>query len=71
MIVIYDWELEKYLDERNAILSHHEYIHILKTCPQIDHIRFNAFENKFEFWSVDGGYFSTKVYYDKGKEDQN
>lgn len=58
---MYDWEIQNYLKERNYILESNEYINILRTCSQIKHIKYNAFENCFEAWS-DCNYFKFTVY---------
>lgn len=58
---MYDWEIQCYLKERNHIISHKEYLHICNTCPQIDHIKYNAADDCFEVWT-DCNYFKFKVY---------
>ena len=58
---MYDWEIQNYLKERNNMLSSEEYINICRTCPQINHIKYNAFENCFEAWTQ-YNYFKFKVY---------
>lgn len=62
---MYDWELRNYLEERNYRLTNKEYIYICNTCPQLYHIKYNAFENNIEAWS-DYNHFKFYVYY---KED--
>ena len=58
---MYDWELHNYLNERNNVISHKEYLYICNTCPQIDHIKYNVADDYYEVWS-DCDYFKFKVY---------
>jgi hypothetical protein len=58
---VYDWEIQNYLKERNYKLTNKEYIFVCDTCPQINHIKYNAFEDNFEAWT-DCNYFKFQVY---------
>ena len=60
---MYDWELQNYLNERNNVLSNKEYIYVCNTCPQLNHIRYNSFNNYYEAWS-NYNYFKFQVYLD-------
>lgn len=42
-------EIQKYLEMKNYILTNEEYVYItnLNNNPQINHIKFNPFENTF------------------------
>ena len=44
---MYDWELENFLSSKNYILSSKEYLEICDVCPQIQRIRYNAFDDSF------------------------
>lgn len=68
---MYDWELENYLKQRNCNLNHKEYGFICKTCPQLNHIKYEPFDNIFKAWSDGGQYFEFKVYYDESLERSN
>jgi len=68
---MYDWELHSYLKERNYNLNHLEYDYVCKTCPQLNHIKYEPYEDLFKMWSNDGEYFEFKVYYDKNLEKEN
>ena len=68
---MYDWELHNYLKERNYNLNHLEYDYVCKTCPQLNHIKYEPYEDLFKMWSNDGEYFEFKVYYDKNLEKEN
>ena len=65
---MYDWELRNYLKERNYTLNHLDYNYVCKTCPQLNHIKYEPFDDIFKAWSSDGEYFEFKVYYDKNLE---
>lgn len=77
---MFSYEIEKYLKERNYYLKVNELIFITnsKAHPQIDHIKYNAFEDCFEMWTNDGYYFkfgyehyqpkTKRRYYEKDKE---
>lgn len=58
---MYDWELQNYLNERNNALTNDEYMYICNNCPQLNHVKYNPFENCFEAWS-DYNYFKFQVY---------
>ena len=60
---MYDWEIQNYLSERNYSLSNKEYVYMCTTSPQLNHIKYNPYENCFEAWS-DCNHFRFKVYPD-------
>ena len=62
---MYDYELLNYLQSRDWNISNKEYIYICNTCPQINHVKYNSFEDNFEVWT-NQSYFKFCVYY---KED--
>ena len=57
-----DWELGQYLDNKGYSLTTGEYLHICYACPQINHIKFDAYSDYFEVWTDDGGCFKFKVF---------
>lgn len=59
---MYDHEITRYIEERNGYLSNLEYIYVWETSPQIDHIKYDAWSNKYEMWSENGTYWSFRVY---------
>lgn len=59
---MYDWELKRFLQERQYQLESKEYLYMCNTCPQINHVKYNAFEDCFEIWT-DCDYFKFKVYH--------
>ena len=56
---MFSWEIEKFLKERNYYIGGKDLNFILDTRqhPQINHIKFNPFDNSYEMWSKDGEYF--------------
>lgn len=60
---MYDWELTEYIKTRNGILSSKEYLHICDTCPQVDHIKYEPYENCYYIWTREGNNFKFQVYY--------
>ena len=58
---MYDYEILSYLEDKYFKLSNKEYMYICSTCPQINHIKYNSFEDKFEIWT-DCNYFKFDVY---------
>ena len=59
---MYDYEINQYMAERNYNLSNKEYIYICNTCPQINHVKYDAWSNRFEMWSDQGNHWSFSVY---------
>ena len=58
---MFDWEILNYLENKQFSISNKEYIYICYTCPQINHIKYNSFEDKFEIWT-DYNHFKFNVY---------
>ena len=61
---MYDYELQNYLSQRKNLISSKEYLYICNTCPQLNHVKYDPFEDCFEAWS-DCNYFKFKVYPDE------
>lgn len=59
---MYDWELTQYMRDREFKINSKEYIYICNTCPQINHVKYNAWEGKFHMWSDNGCHWSFYVY---------
>ena len=59
---MYDYELQNYLNQKNNKLTAEEYLYVCNTCPQLRHIKYNAFGDYFEAWSDDNNYFKFQVY---------
>ncbi len=62
---MYTWEIEDLLKFRNYILYNDEYNKIMKTSPQIKHVKYNSYDNTFETWTKEDDnskrYFKYKV----------
>lgn len=60
---MYDWEIQKQIEEKKGTLSSFEYLHIVNTSPQIDHINYNSSNDIFKMWSKEGNEFTFNVVY--------
>lgn len=54
---MYSWEIDRIIRENNNMIKSDIYIDICKTSPQIDHIKYNSFENIIEMWTIDNYYW--------------
>lgn len=60
---MYNWEIHNLINTYNGLLPSTEYLRICNTSPQLNHIKYDPYEDIFELWSIDGDYFRFKVYY--------
>lgn len=63
---MYSWEIKNYIAQRGYQLNQEEIkevIDILKN-PQLDHIEYNAYDDRYEMWDREGNYFTFKVKYE-------
>ena len=58
---MYSEEIEGLLKIKNYIIDSKEYFKIVKTSPQIDHIKYNPFEDNIEMYTTDNYKFKVKV----------
>lgn len=58
---MYSHEVEQLLKIRNYLITYKEFIQITKSSPQINHIKYNPFEDNIEMWTTDNYYFKLKV----------
>ena len=56
---MYSFEIEQYIQLKNYLLSIKEYVEIVKTSPQIDHILYK--DNHFEMYTTDCYNFKFKI----------
>jgi hypothetical protein len=56
---MYSYEIEEYIKLRNNLLNIKEYIDIIQTSPQIDHILYK--DNNFEMYTNDCYKFKFKI----------
>lgn len=57
---MYPWEIEQFLKERNYYIGGDDlsYITNIKNHPQLKHIEYNPYENKYKMWDGEGNYYS-------------
>lgn len=60
---MYDWEISNLIASHGGKISSKECIDMCNTSPQLDHIKYNPFEDCYEAWS-DCNYFRFQVYPD-------
>ena len=58
---MYSHEVEELLRVRNYLITYKEFIQITKSSPQIDHIKYNPFEDNIEMWATDNYKFVLKI----------
>lgn len=51
---MYSHEVEQLLKIKNFLITYKEFIQITKSSPQINHIKYNPFEDNIEMWTTDG-----------------
>lgn len=56
---MYPEELKKFINERNNKLGGYDLIKAIsvQNNPQLDHIEYNAWENKYRMWDKYGNYY--------------
>ena len=62
---MYSHEIQQLFELRNYLISNIEYLNIIDTSPQINHVRYNSYSDEFETWTNDNYYFKYKVYLKK------
>jgi hypothetical protein len=58
---MYSHEVEQLLKIRNYLIAYKEFIQITKSSPQINHIKYNPFEDNIEMWTTDNYSFKLKI----------
>lgn len=58
---MYSHEIEEYLKLKEYVLEIKEYIEVVGSSPQINSIKYNNYENKFEIATDDNYNFKFKV----------
>lgn len=58
---MYSHEVEQLLKIRNYLITYKEFIQITKSSPQINHIKYNPFEDNIEMYTTDGYKFVLKI----------
>lgn len=64
---MYSWEIEKFLSERNYNISSDEYgiVCDIKNNPQINWIKYDAFNNCFHMSTSDGYHWTFRIWRNK------
>ena len=58
---MYSHEVEQLLKIKNYLIAYKEFIQITKSSPQINHIKYNPFEDNIEMWTTDNYKFVLKI----------
>lgn len=58
---MYDWEISNYLQEHNYILTYNEYLQLYRSSPQIDHVKYDPYNDNIHMWSNNGAEYIIKV----------
>lgn len=58
---MYSHEVEQLLKIRNYLIAYKEFIQITKSSPQINHIKYNPFEDNIEMYTTDNYKFVLKI----------
>lgn len=59
---MYSHEIDKVLNENNYDIGANLYMEICRTSPQLNHIKYDAYSNKFQMWSSDGYHWEFAVH---------
>lgn len=59
---MYSYEIEQLLKIRNYLINSEEYLNIMKSSPQINHVKYSPYADEFETWTDDNYYWKYKVY---------
>lgn len=67
---MYSWELKKFIEERNYYLGGDDLLKAISITenPQLNHIVYKPFENKYDMWDNEGNYFGfTPIPYEEAQ----
>ena len=68
---MYDWEIEKFLKERNYYIGGDDltFITDIRQHPQLNHIKFNPSDNTYDMWDIEGHHYHfTAMPYSEAKK---
>lgn len=56
---MYPYEVAEYLKQRNYYIGGDDLLKVtsVKENPQLNHIKFNPYNNEYEMWDVEGNYY--------------
>ena len=57
---MYSWEIYKFLEERGYYIGGDDLIKVtsVKENPQLNHIKYDLYQNRYEMWDKEGNYFN-------------
>lgn len=60
---MYSWEIYNFLQERSYYIGGDDLLKVIsiKENPQLNHIKFNPFDNTYEMWDNENNYFKFSV----------
>lgn len=58
---MYSWEIDRLMKIKQDVITCSEYLEILSTSPQINHIKYDAYEDKVEINTNDDYHFKVKI----------
>lgn len=58
---MYTWEINKEMIKYNFKLPSKIYLKICSTSPQICRVKLDSYDDMFEIWTKDNGYFKFEV----------
>jgi len=61
---MYSWEIMQTMEQYYYNLPSKVYLDITEHSPQINHVAYNAGNNRFEIWDREGNHWNFGVYYD-------
>lgn len=71
---MYPEELKRFLEERNYKLGGEDLLRVIsiKENPQLNHIKYDAYTNKYKMWDIYGNYYEFEaIPYEKVKRRDN
>lgn len=61
---MYSWEITQVMEQYNYDLPSKIYLDMTENSPQINHVSYSAYNNSFEIWDKEGGYWRFAVHYE-------
>lgn len=59
---MYNWEIKDFLNKSNYFISYSMFLDIVRSSPQIDHIKYDPWKDCINMWDKDGNSFEFKIY---------
>lgn len=58
---MYSYQIDELLRNNNYCINSELFFHVCETSSQINHIKYDAFQDRLDIWTVDGFYWNIKV----------